>query len=167
MKEDIDIWERVIFVSLIVFEIFFFNCRCYINISDRMVQKIICTETIIYKWSSFSILLILHLTVLANLYFKDIGSTQTLIFSPNTAFLHCSQQSLHHVYFIQFSLISVRLPHFEIFKSPCSRCLWSNYHHISLFKHQKRPIDYVEIKYMSRRSFVFTKNCFPIVLSEQ
>ena len=54
--------------------------------------------------------------VLANLYFQDIGSTQTLIFSPNSQFhfLHQSQQSLHHVYFLQFSLISVRPLHCDI-----------------------------------------------------
>ena len=81
-----------------------------------MVQKIIFTEAIIYKWSSLSILLILHLILFTNLYFKDIGSTQTLIFSPNTLFhfLHYSQQSLHYVYFLQCSLISVRPPHFYI-----------------------------------------------------
>ena len=100
------------------------NCRSFINISDWMVQKIIFTEAIIHKWSSLSILLILHLVVLANLYYKDIGSTQILIFVPKTVFhfLHYSQQSLHHVYFLQFSLISVQPPHFylslEIFKSP-------------------------------------------------
>ena len=54
--------------------------------------------------------------VLANPYFKDIGLIQTLIFSPYAVFhfLHCSQQSLHHVYFLQFSLISVRPAHFYI-----------------------------------------------------
>ena len=90
--------------------------KSYINISDWMVQKIIFTETIIYKWSSLGILLILHLMVLANLYFQDIRSTQTLIFSPKSLFhfLHHSQQSPHHVYFLQFSLISVRPPHFYI-----------------------------------------------------
>ena len=63
-----------------------------------------------------SILLSLDLMVLANLYFKITGSTQTLIFSPNTVFhfLHYSQQSLHHVYFLQFSLISVQPSHFYI-----------------------------------------------------
>ena len=50
--------------------------------------------------------------VLANLYFKDIGSTQAATFSPNTVFhsLRYSQQSLRHVYFLQFTLISVRPP---------------------------------------------------------
>ena len=81
-----------------------------------MVQKIIFTETIIYNRSSLGILLILHLMVLANLYFQDIRSTQTLIFSPNSLFhfLHQSQRSLHHVYFLQLSLISVRPLHFDI-----------------------------------------------------
>ena len=85
-------------------------------LSDWMVQKIIFTEAIIHKWSSLSILLILHLMVLANLYYKDIGSTQTFIFVPKTVFhfLHYSQQSLHHLYFLQFSLISVPPPHFYL-----------------------------------------------------
>ena len=70
-----------------------------------MVQKIIFTETITYNRSSLGILLILHLMVLANLYFQDIRSTQTLIFSANSLFhfLHQSQQSLRHVYFLQVS----------------------------------------------------------------
>ena len=84
-----------------------------------MVQKIIFTETITYNRSSLGILLILDLMVLANLYFQDIRSTQTLIFSPNSLFhfLHQSEQSLHHVHFLQFSLISVPPLHFEILKS--------------------------------------------------
>ena len=92
------------------------DCRSFINISEWIIQKVIFTEVIIYKWSSLSILLILHPMVLADLYFKDIGSTQTSIFSPNIVFhsLHYSQQSLHHVYFLQFSLISVRPSHFSI-----------------------------------------------------
>ena len=118
MKEDVDIskpWTSHFRISYRSRDICL-DYRSYINISDWMVQKIIFTETIIYKWSSLCILLILHLMVLANLYFKDIGSTQTLIFSPNTVFhfLHYSQQLLHHVYFLQFSLTSVWPPHFYI-----------------------------------------------------
>ena len=118
MKEDIDTskrWTSHFRISYRSRDICL-DCRSFINTSDWMLQKIIFTETIICKWSSLSILLILHLMVLANLYFQDIGSTQTLIFSPNTVFhfLHCSQQPLHHVYFLQFSLISVRPPHFYI-----------------------------------------------------
>ena len=54
--------------------------------------------------------------VLANRYFKGVGSTQTSIFSPKTVFqfLHYSQESLRHVCFLQFSLISVRPLHFHI-----------------------------------------------------
>ena len=57
------------------------------------------------------------------LVFKGFGSTQTAIFSPNTKSensLHYNQESLHHVYFFQFSLISVThftfTSVFEIFK---------------------------------------------------
>ena len=117
IKQDIDIskrWTSHFRISYRSRDICL-DCRSYINISDWMVQKIIFTETIIYKWPGLGILLILHLMVLANLYFQDIGSTQTLIFSSNTLFhfLHYSRQSLHH-YFPQFSLISVRPPHFYI-----------------------------------------------------
>ena len=77
-----------------------------------MVQIIIFTETIIYKWSSLGILLILHLMVLANLYFQDIRSTQTLIFSPDSLFhfLHHSQQSCTMFIFFSFlwSLFDLR-----------------------------------------------------------
>ena len=61
-------------------------------------------------------MLILHLMMLANWYFKGVGSTQTSIFSPNTVFhsLHYSQESLRHVCFLQFSLISVQPLHFYI-----------------------------------------------------
>ena len=54
--------------------------------------------------------------VLANRYFKGVGSTQTSIFSPNTVLhsLHYSQESLRHVCFLQFSLISVQPLHFYI-----------------------------------------------------
>ena len=54
--------------------------------------------------------------VLAHCYFKGVGSTETLIFSPNTVFhfLHYSQESLCHVCFLQFSLISVQPLHFYI-----------------------------------------------------
>ena len=64
----------------------------------------------------FEYSVILHLMVLPNLYFKDIGLTQTSIFSPNTVFhsLHYSQESLHHVCFLQFSLISVQPLHYCI-----------------------------------------------------
>ena len=125
LKEDIDIskrWTSHFRISYRSRDICL-DCRSFININDWIVQKIF-TETIIYKWSSLGILLILHPMVLANLYFKDIGSTQTSIFSRNTVFhpLHYSQQSLHHVYFLQFSLIFVRPPGFtlafEIFRSP-------------------------------------------------
>ena len=48
--------------------------------------------------------------VSANRYFKGAGSTQTWIFSPNTVFhlSHYGQESLRHVCFLQFSLISVQ-----------------------------------------------------------
>ena len=44
-----------------------------------------------------------------------------------------------------------------------------NYHHINFIRAIKSDvrIDYVDVRYMSQRSFVFTKNCFAIVLSEQ
>ena len=118
MKEDINIsklWKSNFRISYRSRDICL-DCRSFIDISDWIVKKIIFTETIIFKRSSLSILLILHLMVLANLYFKDIGSTQTLIFSPNTVFhfLHYSQQSLRHVYFLQFSSISVWPQHFYI-----------------------------------------------------
>ena len=61
--------------------------------------------------------MILHLMVLANRYFKGVGSTQTSIFCPNTVFhcLHHSQETpLCHACFLQFSLISVRPLHFYI-----------------------------------------------------
>ena len=116
MKEGIDIsklWTSHFRMSY-RFRGICIDCRSFIYISNWMVQKIIFTETIIYKWSSLSILLVLH--DLANLYYKDIGSTQILMFVPNTVFhfLHYSQQSLHHVYFLQFSLISVPPPHFYL-----------------------------------------------------
>ena len=115
IKEDIDIskrWTSHFRISY-RFRDICFDCRSFINISDWMIQEIIFTEAIIHKWSSLGILLILRLMVLANLYHKNIGSTQTLIFVPKTVFhfLRYSQQSLHHVYFLQFSLISVRPPH--------------------------------------------------------
>ena len=71
-----------------------------------MVQKIIFTETIIYNRSSLGILLILHLMVLANLYFQDIRSTQTLIFSPNSLFhfLYHSQQFRKGPLFVSMSV---------------------------------------------------------------
>ena len=100
------------------------DCRSFINISDWTIQKIIFTETIMCKWSSLSILLILQIMVLANLYFKDIGSTQTLICSPNAVFysLHYSQQSLHVFIFFSFlwSLFDLHTftSAFEIFKLP-------------------------------------------------
>ena len=118
MKEDIDIskrWTSHFRISYRSRDICL-DCRSYINISDWMVQKIIFTETIIYKWSSLSILMILNLMVLANLYFQDIGSTQTLIFSPNILFhfLHYSQQSLHHVSYTDDVFITWYLfPHAE------------------------------------------------------
>ena len=122
MEEDIDIpkrWKSHFRISY-RFRDICLDCRYFIKISDWMVQKINFTETIIHKCSSLSILLILYLMVLANLYYKDIGLTQTLIFVPNTVchFLHYSHQSLHHVYFLQFSLISVWPPHFYL-------CLWN------------------------------------------
>ena len=48
--------------------------------------------------------------------FKDIGSTQTSIFSPNTgSYILCTkEQSRRYVYFLQFSLISVQPLHFYI-----------------------------------------------------
>ena len=103
VKEDIDIlkrWTSHFRISYRSRDIYL-DCRSYINISDWMVQKIIFTETITYNRSSLGILLILHLMVLANLYFQDIRSTQTLIFSPNLLFhfLHQSQQSLQHCLF--------------------------------------------------------------------
>ena len=54
--------------------------------------------------------------VFANRYFKGVGSTETSIFSPNTVFhsFRYSQESLRHVCFLQFSLISVRPLHFYI-----------------------------------------------------
>ena len=117
MKKDIDIskrWTSHFCISYRSRNICL-DCGCYINISDWIVQKLIVTERIMYKWS-LSILFISHLMVLVNLYFKDIGFAQTSIFSPNTVFhsLHSSQQSLQHVYFLQFSLISIRPPHFYI-----------------------------------------------------
>ena len=116
LKEDTDMYKRWTSHFRISYRSrdTFLDCRPYINVNDWIVQKIIFTETIMYKWSS--ILLILQLMVLASLYFKDIRSAQTSIFSPSTVFhsLHYSQQSLHHVCFLQFSLISVRPPHFYI-----------------------------------------------------
>ena len=60
--------------------------------------------------------MLLHLIVIANRYFKGVGSTQTSIFSLNTVFhfLHSSQESLRHVCFLQFSFISVQPLHFYI-----------------------------------------------------
>ena len=54
--------------------------------------------------------------VLANRYFNSVGSTQTSIFSPTTVLhsLHYNQESLRHVCFLQFSLISVRPLHFYV-----------------------------------------------------
>ena len=107
MKEDIDISKRWTGHFLISYRSrdIYLDCGSFINISDWIVQKINFTETIIYRWSSLIILLTLQLMVHANLYFKDIGSTQTSIFSPYPVFhfLHYSQQSLYHVYFLQFS----------------------------------------------------------------
>ena len=149
MKEDIDIsrsWTSHFRISYRSRDICL-DCRFYINISDWMVQKIIFTETIIYNRSSLGILLVLYLMVLANLYFQDIRSTQTLIFSPNSLFhfLHQSQQSLHHVYFLQFSLISVPPLHFDISLWNLQIALvtdvpWGNYHHISFIRAIKRDV---------------------------
>ena len=150
------------------------DCRSFINITDWMAQKIILTEAIIHKWSSLSILLILHLMTPANLYYKDIGSIQTLIFVPKTVFhfQHYSQQSLHYVYFLQFSLISVRPPHFYLSLWNLQIALVTDTpgqlsSHYFYSGNQKRRIDYVDVRYMSQRSFVFTKKCFSIVLSQQ
>ena len=166
MKEDIDISKRWTshFRMSYRFRDICLDCISFINISDWMVQKIIFTETIIYKWSSWSILLILHLMVVAN--------PQTLIFVPNTMFrfLHYSQQSLHRVYFLQFSLISVPPPHFY---------LWNL--QIALVTDVPRAIiitlilvAHSEVTYRLRlckiyvtRVFCFLKKCFAIVLSEQ
>ena len=113
-------------------------------------------------------------TLLANLYYKDIGSTQTLIFVPKTVFhfLHYSQQSLHHVYFLQFSLISVRPPHFYLSLWNLQIALVTDVpgqlsSHWFYSGNQKQRIDYADVRYMSQRSFVFVKNCFALVLSEQ
>ena len=130
-----------------------------------MVQKTIFTETIIYSRSSLGILLILHLMVRANLYFQDIRPTQTLIFNPNSLFhfLHHSQQSLHHVYFLQFSLISVRPLHFDISLGNLQIALVTDVPRVIiitlvLFGQSKATYsDYDDVKYMSQRSFVFTK----------
>ena len=105
MKKDIDVskrWTSHFRISYRSRNICL-DCGCYINIRDWIVQKLIVTERTMYKWS-LSILFISHLMVLVNLYFKDIGFAQTSIFSPNTVFhsLHYSQQSLQHVYFLQF-----------------------------------------------------------------
>ena len=176
MKEDIDISKR--WTSH--FRIFYrsrdicLDCRSHINISDWMVQKIIFTETITYNRSSLGILLILHLMVLANLYFQDIRSTQTLIFSPNSLFhfLHQSQQSLHHVYFLQFSLISVRPLHFDI-------SLWNL--KIALVTYVPRVIIITLVLFGQSKAaywlrwckiyvtkvFCVHKICFAILLSEQ
>ena len=176
MKEDIDIskrWTSHFRISY-RFRDICLDCRSFINVSNWMVQKIIFTDAIIHKWSSLSILLISHLMVLANLYYKDIGSTQTLIFVPKTVFnfLHYSQQSLNHVYFLQFSLISVRPPHFYLSLWNLQIALVTDVpgqlsSHLFYSGNQKRRIDYVDVRYMSQRSFVFTKNCSAIVLSEQ
>ena len=78
--------------------------------------------------------------VLANRYFKDVGSTQTSIFSPNTVFhsLHYRQESLHHVYFLQFSLICPDTALLdESLKSsnrPGNRFPLGNCHHISFIR---------------------------------
>ena len=50
---------------------------------------------------------------------------------------------------------------------PGNRCPWVIIITLILFGNQKRRIDYVDVRYMSQKSFVFTKNCFAIVLSEQ
>ena len=68
-------------------------------------------------------------------------------FSPNTLFhfLRYSQQSLHHVYF------------FSVFFDLCSTSVLLH----QPLKSSNRPgIDYLDIKYMSQRSFVFTKKLF-------
>ena len=127
MKEDIDIskpWTSHFRISYRSQDICL-DCRSHINTSDWMVQKIIFTETITYKRSSLGILLILHLMGLANLYFQDIRSIQTLILVPIHCFTFYTRASNHctRVYFLQFSLISVRPLHFdwlafEILKSP-------------------------------------------------
>ena len=126
MEEDTDIskrWTSYFCISYRSRDICF-DCRSFINISDWMVQKIIFTEAMIYKWSSLSILLILHLMVLANLYFKDIGSTQTLILVPIQCSTFCTAASNHCTMFIFFSflwpLFDLRTftLTFEIFKSP-------------------------------------------------
>ena len=174
MKADIDIskrWTSHFRISY-RFRDICLDCRSFINISDWIVQKITFTETIIYKWSNLSILLILHLMVLANLYYKDIGSTQTLIFVPNTVFhfLHYSQQSLHRVYFLQFSLISVGPLHFYLWNlhivlvTDVPRAIIIT---LILFGHSKATYWLRWCKIYATRSFVFKKNCFAIVLSEQ
>ena len=174
MKADIDIskrWTSHFRISY-RFRDICLDCRSFINISDWMVQKISFTETIIYKWSSLSILLILHLMVLANLYYKDIGSTQTLIFVPNTVFhfLQYSQQSLHRVYFLQFSLISVRPLHFYFWNfhialvTDVARAMIII---LTLFGHSKATYWLRWCKIYVTKVFCIYKNCFAVVLSEQ
>ena len=176
MKEDIDIskrWTSHFRISYRSWDIFL-DCRSYVNISDWMVQKIIFTETIIYNRSSLGILSILHLMVLANLYFQDIRSTQTSIFSPNSLFhfLHQSQQSLHHVYFLQFSLISVRPPHFDISLWNLQIALVTDVPRVIiitlvLFGQSKAAYWLHWCKIYVTKVFCIYKICFAILLSEQ
>ena len=107
--------------------------------------------------------------VFANRYFKGIGSTQASSFSPNIVFhsLHYSQESLCHVCFLQFSLLSAQPLCFYI-------SLWNLqiahgnqfplgiYHYFRFIRAIKsmQHIDYAHIKDMSQRSFAFAENCF-------
>ena len=79
--------------------------------------------------------------MLANWFLKGVGTIQTSILSSNTVFrsLHPSQESLRHVCFLQFSLISVQPLHCYI--SPWNlqiahgnRFPLGNYHHISFIR---------------------------------
>ena len=176
MKEDIDIsksWTSHFRISYRSRDIHF-DCRSYINISVWMVQKIIFTETITYNRSSLGILLMLHLMVLANLYFQDIRSTQTLIFRPNLLFhfLHQRQQSLHQVYFLQFSLISVLPLHFDISLWNPKIALVTDVPRVIiitlvLFGQSKAAYWLRWCKIYVTKIFCIYKICFAVFLSEQ
>ena len=173
MKEDIDISKRWTSHFLISYRFrdICLDCRSFINISDWMVQKIIFTEAIIHKWSSLSILLILHLMVLANLYWVDSNFDFCSQYSVSLSALQpaITAPCLFSSFFFDLcSTSTLCLPQpLKSSNRPGNRCPWAIIITLIFSGNQKRRIDYVDVRYFSQRSFVVTKNCFAIVLSEQ